>query len=250
MSRLTCIVSLFAFVFVRVKAAVSPSPLNLSVTFDSSCMLKDSSCELVPVSKIIASSVKLESSSVAVSNCIPPPTILTKPEAALTLVSALFAVKVSSSPTSYFEPTSSMITSLTEPSAIPSTTNSANPFPIFSTFNSSPSAWSIPSFTRVVDATIASIVNVTSTSLVDELPVIVSPSTKVPLMFASLNSVTDVAPCCRTSESITTAVALDVPPVITWLITSSPLIPAPAATLIIVLCRQSPSESLNIYSVG
>ena len=44
LSRLTFMVSLFAFVFVKVKANVSPSPLKLSLTFDSSCILKDSSC--------------------------------------------------------------------------------------------------------------------------------------------------------------------------------------------------------------
>ena len=69
--------------------------------------------------------------------------------------------------------------------------------------------------TSEVDATIASMVNVTSTSLAVEFATIVSPSTKVPVMFAILNSVTDVAPCCKTRESMTTAVAPEVWPVMT-----------------------------------
>ena len=44
-------------------------------------------------------------------------------------------------------------------------------------------------------------------------------------MFASLSSVTELLPCCVTRESKTTAVAPDVAPVITWLITSEPLTP-------------------------
>ena len=80
----------------------------------------------------------------------------------------------------------------------------------------------------MVDATIPSIVKVTDISLVAELPDIVSPSTKVPVILASLSSVTELLHCCVTRESITTAVAPDVAPVITWLITSSPLTPAAA----------------------
>ena len=108
-------ISLLSFKFVRVKVAVSPSPLNVSLVTLSKINEKGSRCVVDPLSNMIASSVKSKSSSVPVYNRIQPPTILTKPLADFTLVSALTGVNVSVSPTSYFEPTSSTSTPLTEP---------------------------------------------------------------------------------------------------------------------------------------
>ena len=150
------------------------------------------------------------------------------------------------SPTSYKEPTSSTITSLTEPSAIPSITTSASPFPIDSTVVVSPSVWRIPSLTSAVEATIPSIVNDTDTSLVVEFPLTTSPSIKVPTMFAISNSVTETDSCWVTRELTTIAVAPDVWPVMIWFSTSLPSTPEKAATRMIVFWFQSPPEFLSI----
>ena len=104
----------------------------------SKTILNVSSDAVVPSSMMITSVVTSESSSVPVSNCIPPPTTLTKPDA--DLVSLSEVVKVRTSPTSYPEPASSTITSLTEPLVIPLTTNSALLFPKFSI---STGSWSV-----------------------------------------------------------------------------------------------------------
>ena len=82
-----------------------PSKIILSFAFApftsvlSKTMLKGSSLAVVPFSMIITSVVTSESSSVPVSNCIQPPTTLTKPAA--DLVSLSEVVNVRTSPTSY-----------------------------------------------------------------------------------------------------------------------------------------------------
>ena len=98
----TVMVSVVVLRFVNVNSVVDPSPLKLSVVICSNIMLNGSRCVVVPNSNMIASSVKLESSSVPVSHWIPPTTILMKPTADSTSVSALTGVKVMDSPTSYF----------------------------------------------------------------------------------------------------------------------------------------------------
>ena len=57
--------------------------------------------------------------------------------------------------------------------------------------------------------------NVTSTSLVTDVAVIVSPSVNVPTIFSNSNSVTAKFPCVKVDEDTTTAVASDDAPVIT-----------------------------------
>ena len=93
-------------------------------------------------------------------------------------------------------------------------------------------------------------VNVTSTSLVLDVPVIVSPSTNVPSTLCNSNSVTANKPCVNDWDDTTTAVAPDVLPVMTWLITSSPVTFALALTLIVDFCVHLPSELLIKNSVG
>ena len=111
-------ISLLSFRFVKVNVAVSPSPLNVSLVTFSKMIEKGSRCVVEPLSKIKESSVSDKSSSVPDSHWIPPPTILTKPLADFTSVSALTGVNVNVSPTSYFEPTSSTSIPLTEPRLI------------------------------------------------------------------------------------------------------------------------------------
>jgi len=101
-------------------------------------ILNVSSETVVPLSMMITSVVTSESSSVPVSNCIAPPTTLTKPAA--DFVSLSEVVKVRTSPTSYPEPASSTMTSLTAPLVIPLTTNSALLLPRFSI---STGSWSV-----------------------------------------------------------------------------------------------------------
>ena len=100
LSTVTCIVSVVEVRFDKVKAVVVPSPTNLSVVTCSSCIENGSSETVVADSRMTASSVKVESSNVPDSKPNPPPTIVTKPVAAFTFVSAVCAVKVTVSPTS------------------------------------------------------------------------------------------------------------------------------------------------------
>ena len=64
----TCIVSVVEVRFVKVKAVVVPSPINLSVLESSSCIENGSSETVEPTSRRIASSVKVESSNVPLSS--------------------------------------------------------------------------------------------------------------------------------------------------------------------------------------
>ena len=118
-------------------------------------------------------------------------------------------VKVTVSPTSYCCPTSSTMISLTDPVRISSTTTSDTPLPRLSTVRVSDVLFSIPSFVTadvlICDAT----VNVTSTSLVDDVAVIISPSVNVPTILCNSHSVTAKLPCVNVDDDTTTAVAPD-----------------------------------------
>ena len=194
LSTVIKIVSVVELRFVKVNTVVEPSPMKFSSSISSRINLKDSKCVCDPSSIIIVSVVIVESSSVPVSCKIPPPTILTNPDADTASVSALAAVNVRVSPTSYSDPTSSTSTPSTEPSSIPETTADANPLPTLSTVISSASVWSIPSLTTAPLDKTDVIVNLISTSLVFEVADIISPEVKVPLMFDISNSVIDAVP--------------------------------------------------------
>ena len=197
---------------------------------------------------MITSDVTSESSSVPAFNCRQPPITLTKPVA--DLVSLAEVVKVRTSPTSYPEPASSTMTSLTEPLVIPLTTNSALLFPKFSISTGSWSVWRIPVLVSDAEDSIASTVNETSTSLTVEFAVIVSPSWNTPSIFASSSSVTDCVPSWNVIASLTIAVAPEVCAVIFWLIISSPDTPVKPEHLRVVSVLQSPFDTRNICSVG
>ena len=229
-------------------ASVSASPVKESDCVVSNIILNGCNDVLVFVSKVIASVVRVVSSSVPVSWSIPPPTILTN--AVADLVSDSDVVNVSVSPTSYNEPASSTRTSLTLPFAIPSTISSAWLLPRFSRSTGSWSVWRIPSFVVFVLDTIEDTVKDTSTSLEIEFPVITSSSINVPTIFASSNSVTDCIPSWNVITSLTVAVAPELAPVIIWLRTSSPVTPWKAVHLNVVSVLQSPSEVRNIWMFG
>ena len=167
--------------------AFAPSTSVLSNT-----ILNVSSDAVVPSSIMITSDVTSESSSVPVSNVIPPPITLTKPAAVFVSLSEV--VKVRTSPTSYPEPASSTMTSLTEPLVIPLTTNVALSFPKFSISTGSWSVCKIPLLVSDAEDTIASTVNETSTSLTVEFAMITSPSKNITVISASSSSVTDCVP--------------------------------------------------------
>ena len=92
----------------------------------------------------------------------------------------------------------------------------------------------------MVDVTKDCTVNVIFTSLVDEIPVMISVSVNVPSIGTISNIVTeslnvaDVFDCCVVRELITVAVAPDVPPVIIWLTSSYPETTPIGVTLIVV----------------
>ena len=123
-------------------------------------------------------------------------------------------VNVTVSPTSYKLPPSSTMTSLTDPVRISSTTTSDTPLPRLSILSVSDTLFSIPSFVTVDVLICDDTVNVTSTSLVLDVAVIVSPSVNVPTIFCNSNSVTAKLPCVNVDEDTTTAVAPDDAPVI------------------------------------
>ena len=199
--------------FTRVNAVVLSSPVKESDCVVSNIILNGCNAVCVATSKVIASVVISESSSVPVSCRIPPPTILTK--AVADLVSDSDVVNVNASFTSYNEPASSTRTSLTVPFAIPSTISDASLLPRFSKPTTSWSVCKIPSFVIDVLETIEETVKDTSTSLEVEFPVIVSPSVNVPTIFASSNSVMDCIPSWNVITSLTVAVAPELAPVIT-----------------------------------
>ena len=242
--------SLFELTLVSVNTFVSPSPITTSLSTFSKIIVKGSKWTFVSSSRISVSVVIDESSNVPVSNWIPPPIILTKPSASLISVSALAEVKVSTSPTSYFEPTSSTSTPLTEPVLIPLTIMVAKPLPTFSTSTSSKFECNIPSLTTTPDENIDVKVNATVTSLCVDVPVTSSPLVKVPIILEMTNSVTDTVPCWNEICLSTVAVAPELCPVISWLTTSSPETPKFGWTLIIVVLPQLPSEALIIYWLG
>ena len=244
--------SVFAFSDVRVKTFVEESGVISSCIKLPSSKInsKGTSCESVPSSNLITSVVISESSRVPVSWSIPPPTILISPVADEISVSFESEVKVIVSPTSYCCPTSSTIISLTDPVKISSTTTSDTPLPRLSTVRVSSVLFSIPSFVRTDVVICDDTVNETSTSLVLDMALIISPSVNVPLILCNSNSVTAKSPCVNEVDDTTTAVASDDWPVITWLITSSPSTLAAAVTLNVVFWPQLPSELLITYWVG
>ena len=91
-----------------------------------------------------------------------------------------------------------------------------------------------------------------STSLVFDVPVINSPSVKVPTTSWILNSSTDssIFPPEVVVASLTKAVAPEVCPVITLPTNSVPPAPLAVVALIIWFTLQLPSEGLIIYSFG
>ena len=190
------------------------------------------------------------SSSVPVSSWKPPPTILTKPVAVDTSVSALLEVNVNVSPSSYNVPASSTTTSLTEPPLIPSTTIVAFSFPIACIVTVSWSVWRIPSLVRTVDVKKGWTVNLTVKSLVVEIALTISASENVPSIGTISNMVTESLYkslfCCVVRALTTVAVALDVPPVITWLTISSPVLPPIGVTLNVVFWPHSPADGFII----
>ena len=199
---------------------------------------------------MIVSVVTLELSRVPVSCSIPPPTILTTPVAAEISVSFESEVNVTTSPTSYKLPPSSTTTSLIDPVRISSTTTSDTPEPRLSILRVSLILFSIPSLLTALVVICDDTVNVTSTSLVIDVPVIISPSVNVPTRLCNSNSVTANSPCVNVDEDTTIAVAPDDAPVISWLITSSPTTLAEAETRNKTLWVQLPSEALIMYWVG
>ena len=235
--------SVVAEVFTRVNSSVSPSPTNLSDWISSSKIPKGSNLVFVPSSKF---TLPVELSS----NWIPPPTILTKPVAAATSVSTVLEVNVTVSPSSYNVPASSTITSLTEPLDIPSITIVAFSLPTASSGTTSLSVWRIPSFVTVVDEMKGCTVKVTETSLEVDTPDIISASVNVPLIGTISMIVTESLKlsldCWTVRELTTVAVAPDVPPVITWFTTSSPLLPPIDVTLSVVFWPHSPEDALII----
>ena len=244
--------SVFAFNDVRVNTFVDESGVISSwIKLPSSKIISNgTSEESVPASNVIVSVVISESSRVPASCKIPPPIILTTPVAALISVSFESEVNDTTSPTSYKLPPSSIITSLTDPVRISSTTTSDTPLPRLSILRVSDTLFNIPSFVTADVVIWDDTVNVTSTSLVVDVAVIVSPSVNVPTIFCNSNSVTAKFPCVKVDEDTTTAVAPDVPPVIIWLITSEPSMLAAAETLSVTFWPQLPSEALIILSVG
>ena len=243
---------MFAFNDVRVNCVVEESGVISSWIKlpDSKIISNGTNEESVPSSNVIVSVVISESSRVPASCKIPPPIILTTPVAALISVSFESEVNDTVSPTSYKLPPSSTMTSLTDPVRISSTTTSDTPEPRLSILSVSDTLFSIPSFVTVDVVICDDTVNVTSTSLVLDVAVIVSPSVNVPTIFCNSNSVTAKLPCVNVDEDTTTAVAPDDAPVISWLITSSPVTLAAAVTLNITFWPQLPSEALIILSVG
>ena len=183
--------SLVADVLTSVNLRVVPSPTNLSLSISSSSISNGSNLDTVPLSILSLSVVILESSSVPVSNWIPPPTILTKPVASETSVSAESEVNVTVSPSSYNVPASSIITSLTEPPTIPSISIIAFSFPIASIVTDSLFVWSIPSLVKVTAVTKGCTVNVTVKSLVVDIVLIISASENVPSIGTISNIVTE-----------------------------------------------------------
>ena len=163
---------------------------------------------------MIVSVVTLELSRVPVSCSIPPPTILTTPVAAEISVSFESEVNVTTSPTSYKLPPSSTTTSLIDPVRISSTTTSDTPEPRLSILRVSLILFSIPSLLTALVVICDDTVNVTSTSLVIDVPVIISPSVNVPTRLCNSNSVTAKRPCVNVDDDTTTAVAPDDAPVI------------------------------------
>ena len=183
--------SVVAEVFTSVNSSVVPSPTNLSAWISSSKISKGTNLDTVADSILSLSVVIVESSSVPISSWKPPPTILTKPVAIETSVSTVSEVNVSLSPSSYNEPASSTIISLTEPLVIPSTTIVAFSLPTASIVTTSWSVCKIPSLTTTVDVMNGWTVNVTVTSLEVDIPVIVSASVNVPSIGTISNTVTE-----------------------------------------------------------
>ena len=251
-SRYILISSVLAFKDVRVNSVVEEFGVMFSwIKLPSSKIISNgTSEESVPASNVIVSVVISESSRVPASCKIPPPIILTTPVATLMSVSFESEVNDTTSPTSYRLPPSSTITSLTDPVEMSSTTTSDTPEPRLSILRVSDILFSIPSFVTADVVIWDDTVNVTSTSLVVDVPVIVSPSVNVPTIFCNSNSVTAKFPCVKVDEDTTTAVAPDDTPVITWLITSEPSTLAAAETLSVTFWPQLPSEVLITFSVG
>ena len=175
--------SVVAEVFTSVNSSVVPFPTNLSAWISSSKISKGTNLDTVPASKVSLSELS--------SSWKPPPTILTKPVAVETSVSTVSEVNVSLSPSSYNEPASSTIISLTEPLVIPSTTIVAFSLPTASIVTTSWSVCKIPSLTTTVDVMNGWTVNVTVTSLEVDIPVIVSASVNVPSIGTISNTVTE-----------------------------------------------------------
>ena len=88
------------------------------------------------------------------------------------------------------------------------------------------------------------------TSLVDDVPLTVSPDIKSPLRYAILNSVTSKLPWVKSFTPSTIAVAPEVRPVIFWLTNSLPTADDREVVLMISLLLHSPSEACIINFLG